>query len=141
MADNYFKKRFTEWLTGISASIWGLIALLEIKIFYTSPLFSSMTQIMPGPFWAYMAFLAGILKCIFLIVNGAWRRSAHLRTFGSIITFTIWSFILVGYLKAGYVSPNAVLPLALMAADIFSIWNSAAEAKRADIVNGKYKQV
>jgi hypothetical protein len=130
----YFKLRFAEWVSGVCILIWGLLALINEPIFSIIPVFMSMAETLPYYVWGGLATLAGTIKIIFLIINGSWRRSTHLRVFGSMISVFCWGAILINFITIDYISPNIALAFALVSADIFSLWYASAEAKEADLV-------
>lgn len=132
----YFKQRFAEWVSGTAIFIWGYLILGVGPQFNTVPIFISMNNMAPYYIWATYAMFVGFTKILFLLINGTWRRSVHLRTIGSVLSVTLWAALLISYIGASYVTPNSALVGALISADIFALWNSSAEAKRSDLTGG-----
>jgi hypothetical protein len=132
----YFKPRKTEWLSGAAILIWGLIALQQQFLFETFPMYISMAYIADPVIWTYGAIFIGFIKLLFLVINGSWKRSVHLRTIGSCMSISFWFAILLAYLNVPYITPIIVLILVIIIADIIALLDSAAEAKHSDIKKG-----
>lgn len=125
---NYFRNRKTEWLLSGTMLLWGLFILLSCPVATLSHV--GLMPIMSVTSWGVLALITGIIRLIFLTINGAWRPSAHIRLIGSVIGCAFWSAIII---SADWLSPNIVLYASLLIMDMLSLWFIAEDAKLADI--------
>lgn len=129
----HLQSRFAEWTVGAALICWGLIVLSNPTLFATTSIYSAMTDIAPQTIWGYTAVLIGLLRITFLIINGTWRRSAHLRAIGSGLSACLWAALWSSYFALDNPVPNLATIGALLALDIYSVWFAAADAKHSDL--------
>lgn len=130
----HFKLRFSEWIIGLMLLLWGVTLLINTSLFEVYPAaFNSMSDITTQKIWGIMAIGIGLLRLIFLIINGTWRRSAHLRAIGSGLSACIWTVVWSSYLNSDTLLPGLWSVGALIALDLFSLWYAAEDAKHSDL--------
>ncbi len=130
----HFKLRFSEWIIGLMLLLWGITLLINTSLFEVyQAAFSSMSHIASQKLWGLMAVGIGLLRLIFLIINGTWRRSAHLRAIGSGLSACIWTAVWSSYLNSDTLLPGLWSVGALIALDLFSLWYAAGDAKQSDL--------
>jgi heme exporter protein D len=130
---NHFSTRFGEWVGGFGLLLWGLLCLSNEAIFKTVPVFISMAEDAPYYVWGGLAASVGILRIVFLIINGTWKRSAHLRAIGAGLSALVLATVFFGYAGSEYPPPSLGLIFPLLALDLKSLWSAAGEAKHSDL--------
>lgn len=138
---SHFKHRFAEWIVGIALLLWGTIVLFSAGLFESTDIFQNMQKLASQEFWGFVAMFVGGLRIVFLVINGTWRRSAHLRAIGSGLSACIWGAIWSSYATLDNVVPNLATIGALLALDIYSLWFAAADAKHSDLRTKEDKQI
>ena len=81
----------------------------------------------------FAAFIVSGIRLTFLVINGTWRRSAHLRAAGSGMSALIWTAMWGSYLTLGAVLPILAILGILIALDIYSLWYAAEDAAYSDV--------
>lgn len=129
-----FRARMAEWVQSVSMATWGAIVLaspglfLEKKEFY-EPLLNIADQTN----WGIYALCVGVIRFIFLIINGSWRPSAHMRAAGSIFSSMLWGALFIAALNLDWNIPASAIYGGLLVLDLVSLWFSAGDAKLADL--------
>jgi hypothetical protein len=125
--------RISEWVMALVIGLWGLPLLLDEDLFKSSFTFSGFEQTLSQTTWGMLAVLISMLRITFLIINGAWRKSAHLRAAGSILSVMFWLGVYYAYAYADFTLPVLGLVLGAIIFDFHSIWVTAGEAKKSDV--------
>jgi len=128
-----FRERMSEWVQAPGMIGWGLATLLSPDLFQVQPNFAPLTLFMSQPSWGAAVMLVGIVRLIFLVINGAWRPSAHIRAIGCALGAILWGALLVGSLSLGWLSPTICIYTMLLVLDAISLWFAAGDAKLADL--------
>jgi hypothetical protein len=100
-----------------------------------------MAELAAQEVWGWTAVLIGLLRMLFLFINGTWRRSAHLRATGSALSAIFWAAVFGSYLTLGNVIPNLATIGILLALDIYSLWFASEDAKRSDILTNEDRAI
>jgi hypothetical protein len=123
-----FRDRLSEWFLSVALIGWGFITLNSNGFFeHQEPLYSILLQ------WGGLAVLVGITRFIFLIINGAWRPSAHIRALGCIFGCLTWGTLLLSTPSWGWNTPTTALYATFLSLDFISLWFASGDAKIADI--------
>jgi hypothetical protein len=129
-----FRDRSAEWVLSLALTGWGLGTLLSPNLFETRDVFIHMLDIMPQNIWGGLALLFGLIRIIFLFINGAWRPSAHIRVLGCLFGCLTWGMLLISSIQPEVINtPTTELYGALLVLDLLSIWFASGDAKLADI--------
>lgn len=129
---SHFKLRFAEWAVGIGLFFMGVTLLCSPGLFESNYLFSGMLKLLSQTQWMFAAFIVAGIRLTFLVINGTWRRSAHLRAVGSGLSALIWTAMWGSYLTLGVVLPILAILGILIALDIYSLWYAAEDAAYSD---------
>ena len=130
-----------EWILATGMFGWGLLCLASPTLFDTREFYHPLLLVMPQLAWGLLTALTGFLRLVFLVINGAWRPSAHLRAIGCAVGALLWGGLLIGSLSLDWISTATSVYATLMVSDILSLWFSAGDAKLADMTaRGKMKQ-
>lgn len=132
-----FRVRFAEWITSLSMFWWGIIVLFDNDLFQYNPFFQALGDMAPQRVWAIVATLFGAMRIVFLIINGAWRPSAHIRAAGAVLGTLVWGSMILASLTLDFVTPNVVFFCGYLISDLYSLWFAAEDAKLADLAHKK----
>jgi len=131
---NYPDRRI-EWFLGIVLLLWGCILQLNPDLFEAGGSYGPLADLMPQPVWAALCLGAGAARIAALLINGAYRRTPHLRALTAFIACLFWYYISIGFYQSGAFSTGlAVYPVALWF-DSETVLRVAAEAARNDKKN------
>jgi len=129
-----------EWILSAAMVGWGLITLGSPDLFITQPFYYPMLLVMGQLEWGITALVTGLVRLCFLVINGAWRPSAHIRAVGCFLGAMLWGKLLIAALGLAWLSPINALYFAALVLDIISLWFCAGDAKLADLAaRGKNK--
>jgi hypothetical protein len=135
-----FRERASEWVQAMGMLMWGMIVIFAPGLFASQEFFFPLVELMPQMSWGFLAFLVGLIRIIFLVINGAWRPSAHIRAVGCVMGVLLWGSLLISALSLGWLTPTTAIYTMLVLLDLLSLWFSAGDAKLADIA-AKSKRV
>jgi hypothetical protein len=135
-----FRERASEWVQAMGMLMWGMIAIFSPGLFAAQEFFHPLLEMMPQMGWGFLAFMVGLTRLIFLVINGAWRPSAHIRAVGCVMGVLLWGSLLISALSLGWLTPTTAIYTMLVLLDLLSLWFSAGDAKLADIA-AKSKRV
>jgi hypothetical protein len=128
-----FRERMPEWIQATGMLLWGLMTLFSPDLFAHQHFFQPLLQIMPQVAWGMAATLVGLIRLIFLVINGAYRPSAHIRAFGCVLGCLLWGSLLISALALDWLTPTTSIYVMLLGLDFLSLWFSAGDAKLADL--------
>lgn len=135
-----FRARATEWCLSFALIVWGIIALSVPGLFHIDPYYSSLLTLATQSFMGISATVLGLIRVVFLIINGAWRPSAHIRSVGCILGTMVWgSLAIYPAIIADYFSPTSGIYVMLCLMDLLSLWFASEDAKLADIAAKRNK--
>jgi hypothetical protein len=123
--------RRAEWLLALACTALGIVYLLRPGLM-TEAYFTTMLALAPQHVWGWGALAVGLVRVVFLIVNGHWRASPHLRMIGAGICVVFWSALFLTALTSQLmVQAVAFWPLFALA-DFLATLDAAADARAAD---------
>lgn len=128
-----FRERMPEWVQASGMLGWGLLALAATSLFNTQEFFLPLLQLMSQLQWAIAAIAVGVIRLVFLVINGAWRPSAHIRALGCVAGVMLWGVLFVSTLNLGWLTPTTAIYAMLLSMDFLSLWFAAGDAKLADL--------
>jgi len=128
-----FRERMSEWVQAPGMIGWGLATILSKNLFINQEFFHPLLLIMSQGSWGIAIMLTGIIRLIFLVINGAWRPSAHIRAVGCGLGSILWGSLLISALSLGWMTPTASIYAMLLMLDAISLWFAAGDAKLADL--------
>lgn len=95
---NAFFPRLSEWMMAGHLLLLGYILTINTMLMQTgkeSHRFLLMIADQNG--WAIMLLLLGLVRFIILIINGAYRRSPHLRALTAVLSCFVWFQVAVSF--------------------------------------------
>lgn len=132
-----FRERMPEWVLSVGMFLWGLMTLFSPGIFQAKAFFHPLLVFMGQPEWGVLALLIGLIRFGFLIINGAFRPSAHIRAIGCVLGSALWTALLMAALNLESLTPTTAIFAMLLFLDLISLWFTAGDAKRADLLAKK----
>lgn len=94
-----FFPRRSEWAGAALLCLggWVLSANPDLMTTSTGKAFDLMKATFTQPTWANLLMAGGGLRLLVLAINGAWRRSPHLRALAAILSGFFWWQIAASY--------------------------------------------
>jgi hypothetical protein len=128
-----FRERMPEWVTSAGMLVWGLLAIFAVGLFEKMPLFHPLLLVMTQFKWGLITTSIGSIRLLFLVINGAWRPSAHVRAIGCGFGCMLWGSLTVSALQLDWILTTTAVYITLMAIEFFSLGFAAGDAKIADL--------
>jgi hypothetical protein len=128
----HFPIRVTDWLVSAMLFSWGFALFAVDPHVWMLPTFSGLRFIASQGTWAAIATLLGVIRLVALFVNGAVRRSPHLRGFCAFVSIFIWVQLSLGVLVSDYVGPGVAIFPWLALADVLNVYRAAKDAHTSD---------
>jgi hypothetical protein len=135
-----FRERATEWVLGFGMMFWGLVTLASPELF-NQQYFYPLSLIMTQPLWGVLSLLVGSIRLISLAINGLWRPTAHFRAIASILSILVWFSLLLASMGVPERALGIPTFAMLVSLDIFSLWWAAGDARVADELVKKRREV
>lgn len=127
----HFPLRVTEWLLASIKTTWGVVLLQPTDVF-ANPIFSALGRIASQDTWGWVSLIFGTMHLVALYVNGARRRSPHLRAACSAIGSFFWFQVTLGLIGSGIISTGwAVYPW-LFIASVYNVIRAMLDARASD---------
>ena len=130
---DHFPLRVSDWACAMILTLWGLIGFYVAPTTWDLPIFSGLAHIAPQIIWATAAAFIGSARLIALFINGAVRRTPHVRAVGAFIAVFVWLQISLGLLWSDAIAPSLAVYPVLFIVDIYNVYRASEDARRADI--------
>ena len=127
-----FPGRQTEWLLTSVLIGWAAMLIINPDMFRTTATYANFGEIMSQSMWAMACLYVGVARLAVLIINGAWRRSPHLRAGLAFLTCLFWYQITVGMLQSGTLSTGLAVYPAFFLFDAINVIRSMGDAAVTD---------
>lgn len=131
-----FPARASEWALSLMLFLWSVILVANVDLFAAGRSYAALSQLMSQESWAMWCLAIGGGRLIILAVNGAWRRSPHLRALGAFLSGLFWFLISIGLLQAGAYNTGLAIYPVLFLLDAFNAIRAMGEAGRSDKIHG-----
>lgn len=127
-----FPVRAAEWALAIMIFNWGITLSLNTDLFASQPSYRVLAGTMKQDSWALLCLSVGGIRLIFLLINGAWRRSPHLRAVGAFVSILFWFQISMGFAMAGTWSTAISIYPILLLLDSYNAMRAVGDAAISD---------
>lgn len=132
-----FPTRASEWALGAIIFLWAVMLSANPDLFVESRSFVPLARIFDQDTWTLLCLAIGGGRLLMLAINGAWRRSPHLRAIAAFISCFFWFQISLGFFQAGtYGTGLAVYPV-LFALDVYNTFRAAGDAGSSDRIHNR----
>lgn len=128
-----FRERAPEWILSTAILAWGMIVFISTDLFFNQEFYHPLLLITSQLNWAIFGIVVGSVRLIFLVINGAWRPSAHIRAIGCLAGCMLWGALLISVLSLNWLAPASGIYASLLSLDLLSMWFAAGDAKLADL--------
>lgn len=128
----HFKIRAMDWLLSAILFSWGFCLLFTDPRVWQMPTFSGLAQFADQATWAWGTLAVGLLRLCALFVNGAVRRSPHVRGFLAFASCFVWVQLSLGLAWSDIAGPGLGIFPWLALADGFNTLRAAADASVSD---------
>ena len=128
-----FRDRAPEWAMSAALLAWGMIVIFSANLFQAQDFYHPLLEIGSQLLWGVITSVIGGVRLIFLIVNGVFRPSAHIRALGCVVGCVVWGSLLTASLSLTWAAPSSAIYASMLALDFISLWFAAGDAKLADM--------
>lgn len=135
-----FPARASEWALATMLFGWAVVLSSNPDLFSETRSFAGLAQFADQKVWAWMCLFAGGGRLMFLAINGAWRRTPHLRALTALITCFFWFQITAGLLWAESSSTGLAIYPVLFFLDAFNVIRAMGDAGSADRIHRQQEQ-
>lgn len=125
-----FYPRMSEWACALMIFNWGVILRYNETVMSLNPSFDGMLQVAQQSTWSTACIWLGGLRLTVLLINGAWRRSPHLRGITAFLCIFIW-FQVVLSVSQTFGTGMAVYPVILLT-ELLNVMRSFQDARLVD---------
>lgn len=130
---DHFPLRVSDWACAMILTLWGLIGFYVSPQTWGLPIYSGLSHIAPQVIWVSAATFIGLSRLIALFINGAIRRTPHVRAVGAFLAVFVWLQISLGLLWSDALAPSLAVYPVLFIVDIYNVYRASEDARRADI--------
>lgn len=126
-----FFPRLSEWLAAfvVLALGWMLTANPDLMMPGKTD-YQLMLMIASQPFWSTVLILFGVCRLTILLINGAWRRSPHLRALAAFLSCFFWTQIALSFAPTfGFAF---ILACGWLGMDMINIMRAMRDARTID---------
>lgn len=127
-----FPLRVAEWFTSGAMATWGLITLANPGLFSESRVLIELSHILGQTTWGWLALVGGLVGWTALAINGALRRTPHVRVACAMVRCLIWIQITVALLASGQATTALAMYPWVLVLDIYNVFRAAADAGHSD---------
>lgn len=130
-----FPTRASEWALGTMLLIWSALMVIEPALLSNSRL-RGMLLIFDQDTWAMIALIVGGGRLLILGVNGAWRRTPHLRSGAAFISCFFWFQLTISILQLDQIVTGLAFFPVLFFLDMYNVFRAARDAGYSDRIHG-----
>jgi len=130
-----FPGRASEWALGLMLFNWSVVLTANPDLFAERPACDAFAAIMEQSAWALLCLTVGGTRLIVLAINGAWRRSPHLRALCAFASCFFWFQITVGLAQSDSLGTGMAIYPVLILLDAFNAIRTMGEAGLSDAIH------
>ena len=135
-----FPGRASEWALGFMLFGWAVILAANPDLFTEGMGYRGLAAVFHQQVWMWLCLVVGGGRLIVLAINGAWRRSPHLRGTAAFISCFFWFEVTVGIIQTGLVNTGLAIYPVLFLLDAFNAIRAMGEAGLSDRIHGRGKK-
>lgn len=130
-----FPTRASEWALGLMLFLWAVVLISNPDVFTNGPSYRGLEMVATQDTWALLCLVIGGGRLLVLAINGAWRRSPHMRSGAAFLSCFFWYQITIGMMQSGtWATGLAVYPV-LLGLDAFNAIRTLGEAGASDNIH------
>lgn len=123
-----------EWLTTGFLLVWAYTLLTGDT--FEGPSYRELARVAGQEVWGWACALGGTARLVILWINGAWRKSPHLRSAAAFLSCFFWFLLALGFAMAGTHSTGTGMYALILVADAFNSARASREAGYVDTSTG-----
>lgn len=128
----HFYARANEWFMAAMTLGLAVAMMLQPDLFSSNPVFIVLGSWAPQDGWEAGLLGVALMRFGALVINGAWRRTPHLRGLSAFLTMFLWWLLSVSAFQSETSNLGvAIYPLFLFA-DGFNVFRAMGDAGAAD---------
>jgi hypothetical protein len=127
-----FAVRASEWALALMLLNWSIVLFANPQLFADRPSYAPLAAIMPQETWALVCCAAGAGRLVVLMINGAWRRTPHLRAGGAFVACFFWFQITMGFAQSEIWGTGMAIYPVLLALDAYNVIRAITDAAIID---------
>jgi hypothetical protein len=129
----HFPLRVTDWLLGGIVTTWGLVCLYLPASSWDQPIYSGLRHLADQETWGLFAVIVGVARMVALFINGAVRRTPHIRGMGAFVTMFLWLQLSLAMFNAEISTIGVAIYPWLFIADIYNVYRASQDARDSDL--------
>lgn len=135
-ADAFFPRLSEWWLAGMLFGLgWMLSVNPDLMASGKTQAYQLMLMIFSQETWSWIMRTFAVMRLTILLINGAWRRSPHLRAFTAFLTMFFWTQIALSFAPTfGYAF---VFSSGAVVLDFLNMVRAARDARTVDYAHAK----
>lgn len=129
---SHFGLRVCDWLLACLTGSVGFALLNLPPDVWNQPSLVGLRQFASQGAWGGTLIVLGSARLIALVINGAMRRTPHVRGLGAFLTCFVWTELSLGLLAfGGWTIAIGIFPW-LLIADLYNVYRAAQDARASD---------
>lgn len=136
----HFPLRVTDWLLGGILTTWGMLCLYLDPAAWELPIYSGLRAFASQQAWGSVALILGSMRMTALFVNGAVRRTPHVRGVGAFLSVLIWLQLSLAMFQAEVATVAVAIYPWLFVADIYNVYRASQDARDSDLRYAAHQQ-
>lgn len=129
---SHFPMRVTDWLLACITLSWGVSCWNISPEIWNASYMIGIRRMADNETWATAAIFLGTARLMALVINGAVRRSPHVRGAGAFLTCFLWCNLALGMMAAGEWTFMLALSPWFLIADLYNVYRAAQDARTSD---------
>lgn len=129
---SHFPLRVTDWLAAGILTSWGFCCLALPPQAWELPVHEGLARIAGQPVWGIAATGLGLVRMTALFINGAVRRTPHVRAIGAFLSAFLWLQLSFAMFMTSMPTISVAIYPWLFVADIYNVFRAAQDARIAD---------
>ena len=130
-----FPTRASEWALATILFLWAVVLMANPDLFAESRSLAPLAQLVRQQTWAVFCLAAGGGRLLMLAINGAWKRSPHLRALGAFVSCSLWFQISIGLFQAGTFGTGLAVYPVLFFLDVYNVIRASRDAGNSDRIH------
>lgn len=126
-----FPTRASEWALGTILFVWSILMVFEPNLMNNANL-GSLLELATQDTWALLAMGVGGGRLLILGINGAWRRSPHLRATAAFISCLFWFQFTISIIQMEMIVTDLAIFPVLFLLDVYNVYCASRDAGNSD---------
>lgn len=129
----HFPLRVTDWLLGGILTSWGIVCLYLPPDSWALPTYSGLRTMADQETWGMFALCVGVARMVALFINGAVRRTPHVRGLCAFVSVFLWLQLSLALFNSDIATIGVAVYPWLFLADIYNVYRASQDARDSDV--------